>query len=149
MTSAMKLLTASLFAAVAATQAAQAGMDAKAVQVAAKAIGFVKPNGGGGDRIDVVGSAASLADVQAALSSYKVAAGDGQGAFAAFVSSAAEAKIAGAKVLTIGPLACVEAAACVLAVETSPKVTIYLSSAAAAAANLDFDPNFKLMVTTK
>jgi hypothetical protein len=90
-----------------------------------------------------------VADVQAALPNFSVAAGDGAGAYAAFVASAAEAKAAGAKVLTIGPLACVEAGACVIGVETTPKVTIYLSSAAATAAGLDFDPNFKLMVTTK
>jgi hypothetical protein len=144
-----KALYFSLAAIIASHSVANAAMDAKAVQVAAKAIGFVKPNGGSGDRIDVVGGAATLSDVQSVLSSYKVAAGDGNGAFAAFVSNAAEAKAAGAKVLTIGPLACVEAGACVLGIETSPKVTIYISNAAAAAAGLDFDPNFKLMVTAK
>jgi hypothetical protein len=117
--------------------------------VAARAIGFAKPPAPAGAKIAVVGTAATLSDVQAALSGFAVAAGDGSGAFAAFVSTAAEAKAAGAKVLTIGPLACVEAGACVMGIETTPKVTIYLSNAAAAAAGIDFDPNFKLMVTAK
>lgn len=126
-----------------------AGFDAKGAQVAAKAIGFAKPPGAPGAKIAVVGAAAAVADVQAALGGFSVAAGDGSGAYAAFVSTAAEAKAAGAKVLTIGPLACVEAGACVIGIETAPKVTIYLSTAAAAAAGFDFDPNFKLMVTAK
>lgn len=143
------LLLSTVLAALALSPAAQAGMDAKAVQVAARAIGFAKPAAPAGAKIAVVGAAAAIADVQAALSAFSVAAGDGSGAYAAFVSTAAEAKAAGAKVLTIGPLACVEAGACVMGIETTPKVTIYLSNAAAAAAGLDFDPNFKLMVTAK
>jgi hypothetical protein len=148
MTNAWKFLAIALMT-IPSTRPAGAGMDPKAVQVAAKAIGFVRPPAQAGAKIAVVGSAATVADVQAALSAYSVSAGDGTGAFAAFVSSASEAKAAGAKVLTIGPLNCVEAGACVLAVETTPKVTIYLSGAAAAAAGLEFDPNFKLMVTNK
>lgn len=149
MKSTRALLLPTVLAALVISPAAQAGMEAKAVLVAARAIGFARPAAPAGAKVAVVGAAAAVADVQAALTGFSVAAGDGSGAFAAFVSSAAEAKAAGAKVLTIGPLACVEAGACVMAIETAPKVTIYLSNAAAAAAGIDFDPNFKLMVTAK
>jgi len=135
--------------AMAAASPALAGMDLKGVQVAAKAIGFAKPAASSGAKIAVVGSAATLSDVQTVLSSYTVYAGDGAGAYAAFVAAAAEAKAAGGKVLTIGNLACVEAGGCIIGIETSPKVTIYLSNTAAAAAGFDFDPNFKLLVVSK
>jgi hypothetical protein len=133
----------------AASPPAQAGFDAKAILVVARALGFTKPPAPAGAKIAVVGAAAALADVQSILSDFSVSAGDGNDAYAALVSNAAEAKAAGRKVLTIGPLACVEAGACVMGIETTPRVTITLSAAAAAAAGIDFDPNFKLMVTIK
>jgi len=128
---------------------ASAGMDLKGVQVAAKAIGFAKPAATAGAKVAVVGAAANLPDVQAVLTNFTVSAGDGTGAYAAFVAAAADAKATGGKVLTIGPLACVEAGGCIIGIETSPKVTIYLSTAAATAAGFDFDPNFKLLVVSK
>lgn len=124
-------------------------METKGVLVAARALNFAKPPPPAGAKITVTEGAAKLADVAGALSAFSVVAGNGVGAYAAFVASTAEAKAAGPKVLTIGPLDCVEAGACVLSVETSPKVVIYLSNAAAAAAGVDFDSNFKLMVQAK
>jgi hypothetical protein len=129
--------------------AAEADMETKGVLVAARALNFAKPPPPAGAKITVTEGAAKLADVAGALSAFSVVAGNGVGAYAAFVASTAEAKAAGPKVLTIGPLDCVEAGACVLSVETSPKVVIYLSNAAAAAAGVDFDSNFKLMVQAK
>lgn len=129
--------------------AARAEMDPKGVLVAARALNFAKPAPPAGAKIAVAEGAAKVADVASALPAFSVAAGNGAGAYAVFVSSTAEAKAAGSKVVAIGPLDCVEAAACVLAVETSPKVVIYLSNAAAAAAGMDFDSNFKLMVQAK
>jgi hypothetical protein len=131
---------------------ARAGMDNKALQIAAKAIGFAKPAGAAGAKLVVVGGAADTAAVQGALPNFTVTAGSAQdatGAFAAFVSSAAEGKAIGPKVLLIGPLDCVEAGVCTIAVETTPKVSIYLSNAAAAAAGIDFEPGFKVLATSK
>ncbi len=133
---------------------ANAAMDAKQVQIAAKALGFLAKKPAPGSKIVVVGSAAAVADVTAALPGMSVAAGsaaDGASAFAVFVSTAAEATAAkGAGVVTIGSaVACVDAGACVLAIETQPKVTIYVSKAAATAAGVSFDANFKMMITEK
>jgi hypothetical protein len=131
-----------------------AEMDAKQVTIAAKALGFATPKAAAGAKVVVTPGAAPVAAVQSALSGASVAAGDAgsaAGAFAVFVASADEAKKAAGKgTITVGnDVACVEAGACVIAVETTPKVTIYVSKAAASAAGIDFDPNFKMMITEK
>jgi hypothetical protein len=133
---------------------AEAGMDAKQVTIAAKALGFLGTKPGAGAKVVVTAGAADVAAVQAALPGAAVAAGSADGAagaFAVFVASAAEGrKAAGKGVVTIGSeVGCVDAGACVIAVETTPKVTIYVSKAAAAEAGVQFDPNFKMMVTEK
>lgn len=135
-------------------QAVAAAMDAKQTQIAAKALGFVTPKPAAGARVVVLAGAADPAAVQAALSGFAVVAGgpaDAAGAFAVFVPSAAEAKaVAGKGVVTVsGDPACVDAGACVIAIETQPKVSIYVSKAAAAAAGIEFDANFKMMITEK
>jgi hypothetical protein len=137
-----------------ALSAAAAEMDAKQVTIAAKALGFATPKASAGVKVVVTPGAAPVAAVQSALSTASVAGGDAAsaaGAFAVFVASIDEAKKANGKgTITIGnDVACVEAGACVIAVETTPKVTIYVSKAAASAAGVDFDPNFKMMVTEK
>ena len=137
-----------------ATSAGAAEMDTKQVTIAAKALGFATPKAPAGAKVVVTPGAAPVAAVQSALSAASVAAGDAgsaAGAFAVFVASADEAKKANGKgTITVGnDIACVEAGACVIAVETVPKVTIYVSKAAAAAAGIDFDPNFKMMITEK
>jgi hypothetical protein len=75
------------------------------------------------------------------------------GAFAVFVNSSEEARAARAVnsgVLTISSdAACVTQAACLLAVETKPRVTITVSRAVAQATGVEFDPNFKMLVTEK
>ncbi|MBB6254412.1 hypothetical protein [Nitrospirillum iridis] len=132
--------------------ASAAEMDAKQVTIAAKALGFLTVKAPAGAKVVVTAGAAPVAAVQAALPAAAVAAGDAApGAYAVFVSSAAEGKKALAKgTVTVGnEVACVDAGACVIAVETTPKVTIYVSKAAAAAAGVEFDPNFKMMVTEK
>lgn len=133
--------------------AALAAMDSKQVAIAAKALNFLTSKPPAGARIVVVSGAADLAAVKEALPSATVEAGgpsDTAGAFAAFVGSAADAKSAGAGTVTIGgDVACVDTGACVIAVEVQPKVSIYVSRAAASAAGISFDPNFKMMITEK
>ncbi|MEA1672016.1 hypothetical protein [Nitrospirillum sp. BR 11163] len=132
--------------------AGAAEMDAKQVTIAAKALGFLTAKAPAGAKVVVTAGAAPVAAVQAALPGAAVAAGDAApGAYAVFVSSAAEGKKALAKgTVTVGnDVACVDAGGCVIAVETTPKVTIYVSKAAASAAGVEFDPNFKMMVTEK
>ncbi|TWB24505.1 hypothetical protein FBZ89_101130 [Nitrospirillum amazonense] len=149
----MILKTALLAAALSASGLAGAAeMDAKQVTIAAKALGFLTTKAPAGAKVVVTAGAAPVAAVQAALPGAFVAAGDAApGAYAVFVSSAAEGKKALAKgTVTVGnDVACVDAGGCVIAVETTPKVTIYVSKAAASAAGVEFDPNFKMMVTEK
>jgi len=133
---------------------ALAAMDAKQVTIAAKALGFLSTKPPAGAKIVVIDGAASVADVQAAMPGAAVVGGsaaDAAGAFAVFVPGADDArKAAGAGVVTVGSdVACVEAGACVVAVEVQPKVSIYVSKAAASAAGVAFDPNFKMMITEK
>ncbi|TWB48238.1 hypothetical protein [Nitrospirillum viridazoti] len=149
----MILKTAALAAALSASSLAGAAeMDAKQVTIAAKALGFLTTKAPAGAKVVVTAGAAPVAAVQAALPGAAVTAGDAApGAYAVFVSSAAEGKKALAKgTVTVGnDVACVDAGGCVIAVETTPKVTIYVSKAAASAAGVEFDPNFKMMVTEK
>ncbi|MDG3438892.1 hypothetical protein [Nitrospirillum amazonense] len=149
----MILKTAVLAAALSVSGLAGAAeMDAKQVTIAAKALGFLTTKAPAGAKVVVTAGAAPVAAVQAALPGAAVAAGDAApGAYAVFVSSAAEGKKALAKgTVTVGnDIACVDAGGCVIAVETTPKVTIYVSKAAASAAGVEFDPNFKMMVTEK
>jgi len=133
----------------------QAGpMDGKQVTIAAKALSFLATKPPAGAKIVVVGTAAELDDVKKALPAANVVAGGPEvaaGAFAAFVGSTADAQMAKEQgVVTIGgDIACVEAGACVIAVEVTPKVSIYVSRAAASATGVDFDPNFKMMIVEK
>lgn len=134
--------------------ASAAEMDTKQITIAAKALGFTTPKAPAGAKVVVTPGAAPVAAVQSALGSASVTAGDAgaaAGAFAVFVASADEARKANGKgTITISnDVACVDAGACVIAVETAPKVTIFVSKAAAGAAGIDFDPNFKMMITEK
>lgn len=134
--------------------AGAAEMDAKQISIAAKALGFVSPKAATGAKVLVTSGAAPVAAVQSALASATVSAGDAgaaAGAFAVFVSSIDEAQKANGKgTITISNnVGCVDAGACVMAVETTPKVTIFVSKAAASAAGIEFDPNFKMMITEK
>jgi hypothetical protein len=146
-----------LAAALAASGAAQAGpLDAKTIQIVAKTFDFLSHKPAPGAKVVVVAGAADPTAVQAALSKLSVSAGkpaDAAGAFAIFVNSPEEAKAAraaNASVFTIGgDLACVTSGSCLMAVETQPKVTIYVSRAAAQASGIEFDPNFKMLITEK
>jgi hypothetical protein len=130
--------------------------DTKWVLIVVKTLNFVNRKPAPDAKVVVVGNAADLATAQSSLAEMTVTegkAGDAAGAYAIFVNTADEARAAHAAnsaILIIGSNeSCVEAGACVLAVETQPKVTIYVSRAAAQAAGIEFDPNFKMMITEK
>lgn len=137
-----------------AAQAAQ--LDVKAVQIVAKTFKFLARKPPADARVVVVDGAADIAVARASLGAMTVlegAAGDAAGSFAVFVNTPEEALLArraNANVLTVGSdVACVDAGACLLAVQTQPTVTIYVSRAAARAAGVEFEPNFKMLVTEK
>ena len=112
---------------------APANVDPKWVLIVAKALDFVTRKPVPPAKVIVVGDAA--------------------GAFAIIVNTPEEARAAhaaNANVAIIGNNEpCVEVGACLIAVETQPKVSIYVSRAAALAAGIEFDPNFKMMITEK
>jgi len=148
------LILASALAVSGAARAAP--LDTKTIQIVAKTFDFLSHKPAPGSKVVVTSGAADPAAVQAVLSKMSVSAGkasDAAGAFAIFVSSAEEAKAArdaNAAVFTIGPdVGCVNSASCLMAVETQPKVTIYVSRAVAQASGIEFDPNFKMLITEK
>lgn len=148
------LILASALVASNASQAAP--LDAKTIQIVAKTFDFLSHKPAPGSKVVVVAGAADPAAVQAALGKLAVAPGkpaDAAGAFAIFVTSPEEAKAArdaNSGIFTIGgDVSCVASANCLMAVETQPKVTIYVSRAVAQASGIEFDPNFKMLITEK
>lgn len=138
------------------TVSAHAGMDAKQVQIVAKVFSFLEKKPAAGATVVVLPGSADPAAVKAALGSLKISEGspsDAAGAFAVFVGSAQEAlaaKAANASTITIGSeVGCVDSGACVLVIETVPKVSIYVSRAAAQKAGVDFDTSFKMLMTER
>jgi hypothetical protein len=136
--------------------ASAAESDSKWVLIVVKTLNFVNRKPAPDAKVVVVGNAADLGTAQSSLGKMSVAEGkpgDAAGAYAIFVNTADEAHAAHSAnptILIIGSNeSCVEAGACVLAVETQPKVTIFVSRAAAQAAGIEFDPNFKMMITEK
>jgi hypothetical protein len=135
---------------------APANVDPKWVLIVAKALDFVTRKPVPPAKVIVVGDAADLAVARSSFGKMEVAAGtvgDAAGAFAIIVNTPEEARAAhaaNANVAIIGNNEpCVEVGACLIAVETQPKVSIYVSRAAALAAGIEFDPNFKMMITEK
>jgi hypothetical protein len=133
-----------------------AAMDAKTVQIVAKTFDFLSHRPPANAKIVVVNGAADMAAVRSSLGRMTIAEGapgDVAGAFAVFVNSPEEARSArgvNANVLTVSnDVDCVNAGACLMAVETQPKVTIYVSRAVAQAVGVEFDPNFKMLITEK
>ncbi len=136
--------------------AAQGPLDAKAIQIVAKTFDFLSHKPARDAKVVVVGGAADLAAARSSLGKMAVsegAAGDAAGAFAVLVNTPEQARAARAvngTVLTVGSdVSCVIAGACLTAVETQPKVTIYVSRAVAQATGVEFDPNFKMLITEK
>lgn len=135
---------------------AWAAMDAKQVQIVAKVFSFLEKKPAAGAGIVITPNSADLAAAKSVLAADKIIEGpaaNAGGAFAIFVTSAADAKTASgvnAGILTISDdLGCVEAGACILAIKTQPKVAIYVSRAAASKAGIEFDTSFKMLLTEK
>ena len=133
-----------------------APMDGKQMQIVSKVFNFLEKKPPEGSIAVVLPGAAEATSARTVLSSLKIIEGDiadTSTAFAVFVNSASEATAAkgqNAHVLTIGPdVACVDAGACVLAIVTQPKLVIYVSRAAAASANIEFDVSFKMLITER
>ena len=133
-----------------------AGLDPKQIQIVTKTFDFLSKKPAANAKVVVVAGSADIATVKSALPTFTVTEGglhDVAGAFAVIVNTPDEAKEArgiNANVLTIGgDVACVTASACLIAVQVQPKVTIFVSHAAAQAAGIEFDPNFKMLITEK
>ena len=139
-----------------ASEALAEGMDVKQVRIAAKVFSFLQNKPSPGAVVVVVSGAADAALLASALQNLKINEGgvkDVAGALAVFVKSTADANAAKSvnpRVLIIGADAgCVDASACIIAVETTPKTSVYLSRAAASSAGIDFDTSFKMLVTER
>ena len=133
-----------------------APMDAKTVQIVAKTFDFLSHKPAPGSKVVVLTGSADPAQVQTVLGKMTVSAGktgDAPGAFAIFVNTPEEAKAArdaNGGIFTIGgDVGCVTSGSCLMVVETQPKVTIYVSRAVAQASGVEFDPNFKMLITEK
>jgi hypothetical protein len=131
-------------------------LDGKAITIIAKTFDFLLDRPPPGARLVVVGQAADLGRAREAFPQMMVTAGgpgDASGAFAMLVASIDEARAAQAvnpAILTIGgDMACVDAGACLLAVETRPRLTISVSRAATRAARIRFEANFKMVATER
>ena len=131
-------------------------MDAKQVRIAAKVFAFLQTKPAPGARIIVLSGAADSALLAGILANLHISEGrvaDVAGAMAVFVNSTDEARAArriNPGVLTIGAdVGCVDAGACIIVVETIPKISVYLSRAAASSAGIDFDTSFKMLVTER
>jgi len=130
------------------------GMDAGQLQIAVKVLRFLGRKAQPGATLLVLPGAADLDQVKAVLSSLTVVeggAGSAAGAYAVFVNSASEAqevtKANPAAVTVSGDIGCVNAGSCVMAIQTTPKVSIHASGVAAAKAGIVFDPVFKMLIT--
>jgi hypothetical protein len=135
--------------------AAQAsGLDDKQIQIMAKVFNFLEKKPPSGSTILILTGAADLSAAKNALSSMSVVEGtasNAPGAFAVLVSSPSDAKAVGASnaqaIIISGDVGCVDSGSCMIAIETQPKVSIYTSRAAASKAGVNFDPNFKMLIT--
>jgi len=132
------------------------GMDAKQIQIVAKVFNFLEKKPQPKVTILVMPGAADLDAVKSALGALTVVEGgvaNVSGAYAVFVNSAADAQAATASnssIITISSdVGCVDSGACVIAIETQPKVSIYASRAAATKAGVGFDANFKMLITER
>ena len=132
------------------------GMDVKQIRIAAKVFSFLQNKPAPGAVVIVLSGAADAALLATTLQNLKINEGrvtDVAGAVAVFVKSTADANAAKSvnpRLLIIGADAgCVDASACIVAVETTPKISVYLSRAAASSAGIDFDTSFKMLVTER
>lgn len=132
------------------------GMDVKQIRIAAKVFNFLQKKPVPGAIVVVLTGAADVALLSAALHSLKINEGrvtDVASAVAVFVNSIDEAnavKSVNPQLLIIGSDAhCVDVSACIIAVETTPKISVYLSRVAASNAGIDFDTSFKMLVTER
>jgi ABC-type amino acid transport substrate-binding protein len=128
-------------------------LDTDQLRVVAKMFNFLEKKPATGAILLVAGAAADLEQAKREFPAFTVVAGpasQSKGAFAVLVDSAAEAREATAaerSIITVtGNLACVDAGACLLSVETRPKVSIYLSRSAAFRGNVNFDPTFRMLM---
>jgi predicted ABC-type sugar transport system permease subunit len=135
---------------------ASAEMDAKRLLIVAKVFDFVRDKPRSGARVVVVTGAANVAAVRAALGRFQIvegSVGDVAGAFAVFVNSTSEARAArslNSAILSIGSdVGCVNDGACVLAVETRPRVSVFVSQAAASGAGISFDTSFLMLISER
>jgi hypothetical protein len=131
-------------------------MDSKQVQIVAKVFNFLEKKPAAGGTLVIVPGSADAAAVKSAFGSLKVVeagTAEAAGAFAVFVASTAEAQSAKGRnpsvIIISGDVACVDAGVCILAVETQPKVAIYVSRAAATGAGVGFDTSFKMLMTER
>ena len=132
------------------------GMDVKQIRIAAKVFSFLQNKPSPGAIVVVLSGAADATLLATALQNLKISDGrvaDVAGAVAVFVKSTVDANAAKSvnpHLLIIGTDAgCVDASACIIAVETTPKISVYLSRAAASSAGIDFDTSFKMLVTER
>ena len=132
------------------------GMDVKQIRIAAKVFSFLQNKPAPGAVVIVLSGAADAALLATTLQNLNINEGrvtDVAGAVAVFVKSTADANAAKSvnpRLLIIGADAgCVDASACIVAVETTPKISVYLSRAAASSAGIDFDTRFKMLVTER
>jgi hypothetical protein len=123
--------------------------DADQIGIVAKLLKSLERKPPAGATVLVVGDAADIPLVTAALDGLRVIAGpaaQSAGAFAALVDSAADARAAAAAnpgVIPIGSdIACIDAGACALAVQTRPKTAVFV----ARKANIGFDAAFRSVV---
>lgn len=135
---------------------AQAGMDAKQILLFNKVLTFLDKKPSAGAMVVVLPGAADLATMKTALSSMNIVEGgasDAAGAFAVFVNSATEGQAVKTKnpraLIISGDVGCVVAQACILSIETQPKVAISISRPAAAAAGITFDTSFNMLLTDR
>lgn len=135
---------------------ASGALDAKQVQIVAKVFNFLEKKPAAGGTLVILPGSADAAAVKSAFGSLKVVeagTAEAAGAFAVFVGSTAEAQSAKGRnpnIITIsGDVACVNDGVCILAIETQPKVAIYVSRAAASGAGVGFDTSFKMLMTER
>ncbi len=130
------------------------GLDDKQIQIMAKVFNFLEKKPPSGAIILILPGAADLSAAKNALGALTVVEGsaaNATGAFAVLVATPNDAKAVGASnaqtIIISGDVGCVDAGSCMIAIETQPKVSIYTSRAAAAKAGVNFDPNFKMLIT--
>jgi len=152
-----------------ATPCQAASLSAKDVQVIAKSLGFLDPAPPGGVIAVVYSSRASKADADAVVASFGdglassggtikarsvdiTSIGTGAGYIAIIMSSGVTWNAANIAVMThgiqciTGNLALVSSAACIMAVQSDPRVSITVNRAAAQAAGIGFASAFTMLI---